>query len=109
MHQPRRPVTARGQFIRLLDQQGPPPQVIWLRLGDCSKGKGAAGACVSPRARRGGWGSAGVVLAPAMAPPRSADSACVVVVSLGFQPPSAPDETCTWFWGRLRPSPGGAV
>jgi hypothetical protein len=36
-------------------------------------GKGAAGACVSPCARRGGWGSAGVVLAPAMAPPRSAD------------------------------------
>jgi hypothetical protein len=24
---------------------------------------------------RGGWGSAGVMLAPAMAPPRSADSA----------------------------------
>ena len=37
-------------------------------------GKGAAGARVSPCARRGGWGSAGVVLAPAMAPPRSADS-----------------------------------
>jgi len=37
-------------------------------------GQGAAGARVSPCARRGGWGSAGVVLAPAMAPPRSADS-----------------------------------
>jgi len=37
-------------------------------------GKGAAGACVSPCARRGGWGRAGVVLAPALAPPRSADS-----------------------------------
>jgi hypothetical protein len=36
-------------------------------------GKGAAGACVSPCARRGGWGSAGVVLAPALAPTRSAD------------------------------------
>ena len=23
-------------FIRLLDEQGPPPQVIWLRLGNCS-------------------------------------------------------------------------
>ena len=43
-------------------------------------GKGAAGACVSPCARRGGWGSAGVVLAPAMAPPRSADSVCACVV-----------------------------
>jgi len=38
-------------------------------------GQGAAGACVSPCARRGGWGSAGVVLAPALAPPSSADSA----------------------------------
>lgn len=37
-------------------------------------GKGAAGVCVSPCARRGGWGSTGVVLAPALAPPRSADS-----------------------------------
>ena len=34
--------------------------------------------------------------------------ACVVVVSLGFQHPSAPDETCTCFWGRLRRSPGEA-
>ena len=23
-------------FIRLLDEQGPPPQVLWLRLGNCS-------------------------------------------------------------------------
>ena len=23
-------------FIHLLDEQGPPPQVIWLRLGNCS-------------------------------------------------------------------------
>jgi len=37
-------------------------------------GKGTAGARVSPCARRGGWGSAGVVLAPAMAPTRSDDS-----------------------------------
>ena len=35
--------------------------------------------------------------------------ACVVVVSLGFQRPSAPDETCTWFWGRLGSCPGGAA
>jgi len=35
--------------------------------------------------------------------------AWVVVVALGFQRPSAPDETCTWFWSRLRPSPGGAA
>jgi hypothetical protein len=64
-------------------------------------GKGAAGACVSPCARRCGWGSAGVVLAPAMAPPRSADSVCVSGGASGFLHPSAPDETCTWFWGRL--------
>ena len=23
-------------FIHLLDEQGPPPQVLWLRLGNCS-------------------------------------------------------------------------
>jgi predicted nuclease of predicted toxin-antitoxin system len=36
MHQPQRPVTARGQFIRLLDEQGSPPQVIRLRQWNCS-------------------------------------------------------------------------
>jgi predicted nuclease of predicted toxin-antitoxin system len=29
-------MTKIRDFIRLLDQQGPPPQVIWLRLGHCS-------------------------------------------------------------------------
>ena len=34
---------------------------------------------------------------------------CVSGGASGFLHPSAPDETCTWFWGRLRPSPGGAA
>ena len=72
-------------------------------------GKGAAGACVSPCARRGGWGSAGVVLAPDLAPPRSADSVCVSGVAPVFLDPSAPDEIRTWLRGRLRPSPGAAA
>ena len=29
-------MTKDRDFIRLLDEQGPPPQVIWLRLGNCS-------------------------------------------------------------------------
>lgn len=28
-------MTKDRDFIRLLDQQGPPPQVIWLRVGNC--------------------------------------------------------------------------
>jgi predicted nuclease of predicted toxin-antitoxin system len=28
-------MTKDRDFIRLLDEQGPPPQVIWLRLGNC--------------------------------------------------------------------------
>jgi predicted nuclease of predicted toxin-antitoxin system len=29
-------MTKDRDFIRLLEEQGPPPQVIWLRLGNCS-------------------------------------------------------------------------
>jgi len=29
-------MTKDRDFIRLLDEQGPPPQVLWLRLGNCS-------------------------------------------------------------------------
>ena len=29
-------MTKDRDFIRLLDEQGPPPQVIWLRLGNSS-------------------------------------------------------------------------
>ena len=29
-------MTKDCDFIRLLDEQGPPPQVLWLRLGNCS-------------------------------------------------------------------------
>lgn len=29
-------MTKDRDFIRLLEEQGPPPQVIWLRLGSCS-------------------------------------------------------------------------
>ena len=29
-------MTKDRDFIRLLDKQGPPPQVIWLRLGNSS-------------------------------------------------------------------------
>ena len=29
-------MTKDHDFIRLLDEQGPPPQVLWLRLGNCS-------------------------------------------------------------------------
>jgi predicted nuclease of predicted toxin-antitoxin system len=29
-------MTKDRDFIRLLDEQGPPPKVIWLRLGNCS-------------------------------------------------------------------------
>jgi predicted nuclease of predicted toxin-antitoxin system len=29
-------MTKDRDFIRLLDEQGPPPQVIWLRLGNYS-------------------------------------------------------------------------
>ena len=36
-------------------------------------------------------------------------TACKVVVFLGFQHPSAPVQPSTWFWGRLRTSPGGAA
>ena len=34
---------------------------------------------------------------------------CVNGGASGFLHPSAPDETCTWFWGRLVSSPGGAA
>jgi hypothetical protein len=47
-HRPQRPTAAAGQGRRRRSRQ--------------------------PLRGRGGWGSAGVVLAPAMAPPRSADS-----------------------------------
>jgi hypothetical protein len=72
-------------------------------------GKGAAGARVSPCAAEVDgavlvWCSPLPWLRPVLLTP-----ACVVMVSMGFQRPSAPDETCTWFWGRLRPSPGGAA
>jgi hypothetical protein len=72
-------------------------------------GKGAAGACVSPCARRGGWGSAGVVLAPAWLRPVLLTPLCVSGGASGFLHPSAPDETCTWFWGRLGCCPGVAA
>ena len=42
----------------------------------------------APGPPRGGWGSRG-----------KRRPLCVVVVSLGFQRPSEPDETCTWLWG----------
>lgn len=29
-------MTKDRDFIRLVEQQGPPPQLIWLRLGNCS-------------------------------------------------------------------------
>lgn len=29
-------MTKDRDFIHLLEEQGPPPQVIWLRLGNCS-------------------------------------------------------------------------
>ena len=29
-------MTKDRDFMRLLDEQGPPPQVIWLRVGNCS-------------------------------------------------------------------------
>lgn len=29
-------MTKDRDFIRLLDEQGPPPRVIWLRVGNCS-------------------------------------------------------------------------
>ncbi|MFZ9754369.1 MAG: DUF5615 family PIN-like protein [Cyanobium sp.] len=29
-------MTKDRDFIRLLEEQGPPPQVIWLRVGNCS-------------------------------------------------------------------------
>ncbi len=29
-------MTKDRDFIRLLEEQGPPPKVIWLRLGNCS-------------------------------------------------------------------------
>ncbi|MEX1322614.1 MAG: DUF5615 family PIN-like protein [Synechococcaceae cyanobacterium] len=29
-------MTKDRDFIRLLDEQGPPPQVVWLRVGNCS-------------------------------------------------------------------------
>ena len=29
-------MTKDHDFIRLLDEQGPPPRVLWLRLGNCS-------------------------------------------------------------------------
>ena len=29
-------MTKDRDFIRLVEEQGPPPQVIWLRLGNCS-------------------------------------------------------------------------
>jgi hypothetical protein len=54
-------------------------------------------------------GSACVVLAHAFALPRSADPIFVSGDAPGFLRPSAPDETCTWFWGRLGSSPGGAA
>jgi hypothetical protein len=59
-----REAEAMGRMARNTGPNAPPQRT----------GKGAAGARVSPCARRGGWGSAGVVLAPAMAPPRSADA-----------------------------------
>jgi hypothetical protein len=72
-------------------------------------GKGAAGARVSPCAAEVDgavlvWCSPLPWLRPVLLIP-----ACVVVVSMGFQHPSAPDKACTWFWGRLRPSPGVAA
>jgi len=44
-----------------------------------------------------------------LAPPISADSVCVSGGASGFLHPSVPDESCTWFWSRLRLSPGGAA
>jgi len=72
-------------------------------------GKGAAGARVSPCAAEVDgavlvWCSPLPWLRLVLLTP-----ACVVMVSMGFQRPSAPDETCTWFWGRLGSSPGGAA
>ena len=32
----REAMTKDRDFIGLLDEQGPPPQVLWLRLGNCS-------------------------------------------------------------------------
>ncbi len=29
-------MTKDRDFVRLLEEQGPPPQVIWLRVGNCS-------------------------------------------------------------------------
>jgi len=71
-------------------------------------GKGAAGACVSPCARRGGWGSAGVVLAPAKAPPRSADAVVREWWCLRVPAPLSAGSNLHWFWGRPGSCPGEA-
>ena len=72
-------------------------------------GQGAAGA-VSALASAEMDGAVLVWCSPLPWPPaRSADSVCVSGGASDFLHTSAPDEICTWFWGRLRPSPGGAA
>jgi hypothetical protein len=74
-HRPKRPTAAAGQGRRRRLRQ--------------------------PLRGRGGWGSAGVVLAPAMAPPRSADAVVREWWCLCVPAPLRPVHPCTWFWGRL--------
>ena len=62
-------------------------------------GKGAAGACVSPCARRGGWGSAGVVLAPAWLWPVLLTPMGVSAGDRGVLPPLSSHSAMHWFWG----------
>jgi len=49
--------------------------------------------------------STGVVLAPALAPARTAETVRVSGGASGCLHPSAPEETCTGFWGRCGPVP----